>query len=95
MVTIWEAEPWITRGGQHHYSSLAIATALMLRSVYRLALHYAEGLIGSIIALPGLDLAVPDHTTLMWTALGRQRLSVMSSLSQSICLILASAGRRR
>jgi len=32
--------------------------------VFRFALRQAEGLIGSIIALLGLDLAVPDHTTL-------------------------------
>lgn len=43
---------------------LAIATALTLRAVFRLALRQTEGLIGSIIALLGLDLAVPDHTTL-------------------------------
>jgi len=46
------------------YSGLAIATALTLRSVFRLALRQTEGLIGSIIALLGLDLAVPDHSTL-------------------------------
>jgi len=48
---------------QPRYSGLAIATALTLRAVFRLALQQSEGLIGSIIALPGLDLAVPDHTT--------------------------------
>jgi hypothetical protein len=32
--------------------------------VFRLALRQTEGLIGSILALLGLDLAVPDHTTL-------------------------------
>jgi hypothetical protein len=31
--------------------------------VFRLALRQTEGLIGSIIALLGLDLAVPDHST--------------------------------
>ncbi|MGA9866038.1 MAG: IS5 family transposase [Acetobacteraceae bacterium] len=51
------APPW-------RYSALAIATALTLRSVFRLALRQTEGLIGSVIALLGLDLAVPDHTTL-------------------------------
>ncbi|MGI4793452.1 MAG: transposase [Janthinobacterium lividum] len=45
-------------------SALAIATALTLRAVFRLALRQAEGLIGSIIALLGFDLSVPDHTTL-------------------------------
>ena len=63
-IAAWKAEPRTTRGGQARYSGLAIATALTLRAVFRLALRQTEGLIGSIIALLGLDLAVPDHTTL-------------------------------
>jgi len=43
---------------------LAILTALPLRAVFRLALRQTEGLIGSVICLLGLDLAVPDHSTL-------------------------------
>jgi hypothetical protein len=43
---------------------LAIATALTLRAVFRLALRQTEGLIGSILQLLGLDLPVPDHSTL-------------------------------
>src|SRR3954471_1142655 len=46
------------------YSDLAITTALTLKAVFRLALRQTEGLIGSLIGLLGLDLAVPDHTTL-------------------------------
>jgi hypothetical protein len=49
--------PRTTRGGQPHYSALAITTALTLRVVFRLALRQTEGLIGSIIRLLGLDLA--------------------------------------
>jgi len=63
-IAAWKAEPRTTRGGQPRYSGLAIATALTLRTVFRLALRQTEGLIGSIISLLGLDLAVPDHTTL-------------------------------
>ena len=63
-IAAWKAEPRTTRGGQSRYSALAIATALTLRSVFRLALRQTEGLIGSIIALLGLNLSVPDHTTL-------------------------------
>jgi Transposase DDE domain len=37
---------------------------LTLRAVYRLALRQTEGLLGSIIRLLGLDLSVPDHSTL-------------------------------
>ncbi len=39
-------------------------TALTLRAVFRLALRQTEGLVGSVIGLLGLDLAVPDHSTL-------------------------------
>jgi DDE family transposase len=63
-VAAWRAEPRTTRGDQAHYSPLAIRAALTLRAVFRLALRQTEGLIGSILRLLGLDLAVPDHTTL-------------------------------
>jgi hypothetical protein len=63
-VAAWHAVPRITPGGQPHYSSLAITTALTLKAVFRLALRQTEGLIGSILRLLGLDLSVPDHTTL-------------------------------
>ena len=58
------AEPRTTRGGQPWYSPLAILTALTLRAVFGLALRQTEGLIGSIIRRLGLELRVPDHTTL-------------------------------
>src|ERR687886_1827573 len=63
-VAAWRAEPRPTRGGQPWYSPLAILTALTLRAVFRLALRQTEGLIGSLIHLLGLDLPVPDHSTL-------------------------------
>ena len=43
---------------------MAILTGLTLRSVFRLALRQTEGLISSIIDLLGLELRVPDHSTL-------------------------------
>jgi Transposase DDE domain len=63
-IAAWRAEPRTSRGGQPLYSALAIATALTLWAVFRLALRQTEGLIGSIIRLLGLDLAIPDHSTL-------------------------------
>jgi hypothetical protein len=63
-IAAWRAVPRRTPGGQPHYSALAITTALTLRAVFRLALRQTEGLIGSIIHLLGLELAVPDPTTL-------------------------------
>jgi hypothetical protein len=43
---------------------LAIATALTLRAVFRLAVRQTEGLIASVLQLLGLNLQVPDHSTL-------------------------------
>src|ERR671916_1337038 len=63
-IQAWRAEPRTTPGGQPHYSALAITTALTLRAVFRLGLRQTEGLIGSVLRLLGLDLAVPDHSTL-------------------------------
>jgi hypothetical protein len=42
-IAAWQAEPRTTRGGQPHYSALAIQTALTLRAVFRLALRQPRG----------------------------------------------------
>ena len=63
-VEAWKAALRAGRGGQPTYSTLAIVAALTLRARFRLALRQTEGLIGSIFALLGLDLAVSNHSTL-------------------------------
>ena len=60
----WTAPRRKTRGGQPLYSDLAIETTLMLGMVFGLRLRQSEGLLSSVLALMGLDLPVPDHTTL-------------------------------
>ncbi len=59
--------------------------------MFRLALRQTEGLIGSIIRLLGLDLAVPDHSTLSRRAetleLPRPRLG-----SEPVHLLVDSTG---
>lgn len=60
----WAAPRRKTRGGQKRYSDLAIETALTLGLVFGLRLRQAEGFLTSVLRLMGLDLAVPDHTTL-------------------------------
>jgi hypothetical protein len=37
---------------------------LMLRTVFHLALRQAEAFAGSVLRLLGIDLRVPDHSTL-------------------------------
>jgi hypothetical protein len=60
----WQAPKRKTRGGQPRYSDLAIETTLMLGLVFGLRLRQTEGLLTSALQLMGLDLPVPDHTTL-------------------------------
>ncbi len=60
----WSAPRRMTRGGQPLYSDAAIELVLTLRLVFHLALRQAEGFARSVLRLLGLDLSVPDHTTL-------------------------------
>ena len=60
----WTAEKRINRGGQPTYSNLAILTVLSIRSVFRQTFRQAEGFLCSIAGLLGIDLAIPDHTTM-------------------------------
>ena len=61
----WRAPRRRTPGGQPRYSDLAIETTLMLGCAFgMLRLRQTEGLMNSVIDLMGLDLPVPDHTTL-------------------------------
>ena len=60
----WRVPRRSTPGGQPRYAGLAIETVLTLRFVFHLALRQAAGLTASVLRLLGLDLPVPDHTTL-------------------------------
>jgi hypothetical protein len=93
-IAAWRAEPRTTRGGQAHYSALAIRTALTLRAVFRLALRQTEGLIGSILQLLGLDLAVPDHSTLSRRAETLEVPRPCSSSRRPVHLLVDSTGLR-
>ena len=63
-IAAWRAAPRTTPGGQARYSDLAIETALILRTVFPQPLRQTVGLFGSLLGLMGLDLPVPDHSTI-------------------------------
>ena len=63
-IAAWRAAPRTTSGGQARYSDLAIETSLILRAVFHQPLRQTEGLVSSLLELMGLDLPVPDHSTL-------------------------------
>ena len=62
-VRAWYAPANSTPGGQRIYSDLAIQTALTVRSVY-LGLRQTEGFLKSVSAHFGLNIPIPDHSTL-------------------------------
>src|SRR5208283_2617613 len=63
-VAAWRAPATGERGGQPIYSATAIETGLALRLVFHQPLRQTEGLLRSIADLLGVDIAIPDHTTL-------------------------------
>jgi hypothetical protein len=51
-------------GASPYYSELAILTMATVKAVYRLAGRQCQGFMESIFKLMGIDLPVPDHSTL-------------------------------
>jgi hypothetical protein len=91
-IAAWKAAPRTTPGGQPHYSDLAITTALTLRAVFRLALRQTEGLIGSILQLLGLDLSVPNFSTLSRRAQSLELPAQPRATGGAIHLLVDSSG---
>ena len=89
----WSAPRRTSRGGQRRYSDLAIETCLTLRTAYRLGLRQTQGLMGSIGTLMGLDIRVPDYSTLSRRANG---LSIAQAVRQAgsvpVHLVVDSTG---
>ena len=91
-IEAWKAKPSGRRGAQPKFSNVAIETALTMRLVFHLPLRQTEGFLGSLFKLMGVDLEVPDHTTL-----SRRSASLYVSLAQigsngPIDLIIDSSG---
>ena len=63
-IAAWEPDRAGTRGAQRKHSDLAIESALTRRLLFHLPLRQAEGFLTALFVLMGLDLRVPDHTTL-------------------------------
>ena len=91
--SVWSAPRRTSRGGQRRYSDLAIEACLTLRTAYRLGLRQTQGLMGSIGTLMGLDIRVPDYSTLSRRANG---LSIAQAVRQAgsvpVHLVVDSTG---
>jgi hypothetical protein len=63
-LALWSVPRRTKPGGQPVYSNLAIETCLTLDMVFRQPLRQIQDLMCSIAKLLGLDIAVPDFSTL-------------------------------
>jgi len=91
-IETWDAEPSGLPGGQRRYSNLAIVTALTLRTVFHLPLRQTEGFLDSVFQLMGLDLDVPDHTTLSRRSGKLEVPEITKDHNGSIHLVIDSTG---
>lgn len=64
VLNLWTAPRRVSRGGQQRYSEMAITICLTLGLVYKQPLRQTQGLIRGIVRLMGLDISVPDFSTL-------------------------------
>jgi hypothetical protein len=60
----WEAQPSGKRGRQQTYSNVAIQACLTIKVLFGLPLRQTTGFVESLLALTGLEWAVPDFSTL-------------------------------
>jgi hypothetical protein len=65
---------------------------LTLRAVFRLPLRQTEGLVGSIVPLLGVELAVPDHSTISRRAKVVRLPAVPASPGGAVELLVDSTG---
>lgn len=61
---LWAAPRRVSRGGQPRYSEMTITICLTLGVVFKQPLRQTQGLMRSLARLMGLDISVPDFSTL-------------------------------
>jgi hypothetical protein len=87
----WRHQGPARRGAQFEYSDTAIECLLTLRAVYRMTLRATEGFARSLFDLMGLELPVPDYTTICRRAKA-VRITLPKKATGPIHLVLDSTG---
>jgi transposase len=91
-VAAWHAPATGERGGQPVYSAIAIETGLALRLVFHQPLRQTEGLLRSIADVLGINIAIPDHTTLSRRGGGLTILPKRIDRAEPLHLLVDSTG---
>ncbi|RJF84175.1 hypothetical protein D3877_06160 [Azospirillum cavernae] len=91
-IAAWRAAPRTPPGGQARSSDTAIETVVMVRLVFRQPLRQTEGLLSSLRAILGVDLPVPDHTTISRRAAHRTPVLATALQNGPVTLVIDSTG---
>ena len=91
-VSAWHAPATGERGGQTIYSDIAIETGLALRLVLHQPLRQTEGALRSIADLLGVQIRIPDHTTLSRRGGGLKVLPQRIERDEPLHLLIDSTG---
>ncbi|MGQ3684215.1 MAG: IS5 family transposase [Candidatus Loosdrechtia sp.] len=87
----WHAEPTGKRGAQPLYSDLAITSTLQFGIVFHQRLRQTEGLVKSLFRLMGINLEVPDYSTL--SRRGESiRVSLPKEDKEKVVILIDSSG---
>src|SRR3954447_17291257 len=87
----WRYQGPAQQGAQFEYSDPAIECLLTLRAVYHLPLRATEGFARSLLELMGLELPVPDYSTLSRRA-KTLRITLPKKATGPLHLVLDSTG---
>ena len=88
----WAPEKTGKKGRPQKYSNLAIETCLFLRIVCSLPLRQTEGFACSLVRLMGLNLNVPDYSTLSKRSINLELSRLAQTLKPGSHIIIDSTG---
>jgi Transposase DDE domain. len=80
------------RGAPHTYTDTAIGCMMTLKAVYKLTLRSAEGLMQSVVEMLGVELPVPDYSTLSRRGRSLEVRLPRQGKSEAIHIVVDSTG---
>jgi len=91
-IAAWRDTTCNERGRPKIYADAAIECALILKSVFHLSLRATQGFLRSVVTLMGLELPVPDYSTLSRRQAGLAVSLRPASRSGALHVVLDSTG---
>jgi hypothetical protein len=91
-ITEWHPAKTGSRGCPQKYSALAIEASLMIRQVFRLPLRQTQGFMNSLITALGIDITLPDFSSLSKRSVALPRHKLTQELAPGSIVIVDSTG---